>query len=303
MIKPRALRSGDVIGVVAPSGPPDEKDLAMGVQRLERLGFKVRLGDHVSKRWRHLSAEDRQRAEDLHRFFLDPAIQAVVCIRGGSGASRLIPYLDSRIIRANPKIFVGSSDVTTLLLYLTQTCGIVSFHGPMVAPNFGKKPSALTDECFLKLLTRPEPVGRPDIPGVKTLKAGMAEGKLTGGCLTILSLSLGTPHAVQTSSSILFLEDIDEAPYKIDRMLTHLVQAGCFKDVRGVVFGKMVNCQPRPEEGYTLEDVILDVLSDFHGPILYGFPSGHGEENATLPFGVKVRISGEGIEILEAAVR
>ncbi len=302
MIKPSALKSGDVIGVVAPSGPPDEKDLTMGVQRIERLGFKVRLGDHVSKRWWHLSAEDRQRAEDLHRFFSDPAIQAIVCVRGGSGASRLIPYLDSKVVRANPKIFVGSSDVTTLLLYLTQTCGIIAFHGPMVAPNFGKKPSALTDNFFLKLLTRPEPVGQLDIPGVKTLKAGTAEGMLTGGCLTILSLGLGTPHAIKTHGSILFLEDIDEAPYKIDRMLTHLKQAGCFKGVRGIVFGKMVNCQPKPEEGYSLEETILDVLSDFRGPILYGFPSGHGEENVALPFGVKVRISGEGIEILEAAV-
>lgn len=302
MIKPRALKSGDVIGIVAPSGPPDEKELAMGVQRLERLGFKIRLGDHVSKRWRHLAAEDRQRAEDLHRFFKDPEIRAIVSARGGSGASRLIPYLDSKIIRANPKIFVGSSDVTTLLLYLTQTCGIVAFHGPMVAPNFGRKPSALTDDFFLKLLTRPEPAGQLDIPGVKTLKAGTAEGTLTGGCLTILSLSLGTPHAIKTHSSILFLEDIDEAPYKIDRMLTHLRQAGCFRGVRGIIFGKMVNCQPKPEEGYTLEEVILDVLRDFPGPILCGFPSGHGEENVTLPFGVKVRIRGEGIEILEAAV-
>jgi len=303
MIKPGALNSGDVIGVLAPSGPPDERDLSMGVQRLEKLGFIVRLGDHIFKRWRHLAAEDAQRTEDLHRFFSDPTIRAIVCARGGSGASRLIPHLDSKIIRANSKIFVGSSDVTTLLLYLTQTCGVVAFHGPMVAPNFGKKPSVLTDEVFLKLLTRPEPAGRMDIPGVNVLKTGTAEGTLTGGCLTILSLSIGTPHAIKTRGSILFLEDIDEAPYKIDRMLTHLKQAGCFKGVQGIVFGKMVNCQPKPEEDYALEDVILDVLSDFRGPILYGFPSGHGEENVALPFGVKVRISNGGIEILESAVK
>jgi muramoyltetrapeptide carboxypeptidase len=302
MIKPGVLKYGDVIGVVAPSGPPREKELAMGVERLEKLGFKVRLGYHISKRWRHLSAEDSQRVEDLHRFFSDPGIRAIVCARGGSGAARLIPHLDFSIIKANPKIFVGSSDVTTLLLCLTQTCGIVAFHGPMVAPNFGKKPAALTDDFFLKLLTQQEPAGQMDIAGVKILKTGTAEGALTGGCLTILSLGLGTPHAVKTRGSILFLEDIDEAPYKIDRMLTHLKQASCFKNVRGIVFGKMVNCQPKPDEGYTLEDVILDVLSDFRGPILYGFPSGHGEENVTLPFGVKVRISQGGIEILESAV-
>jgi muramoyltetrapeptide carboxypeptidase len=138
---------------------------------------------------------------------------------------------------------------------------------------------------------------------VKVLKAGTAEGTLTGGCLTILSLSIGTPHAIKAHGAILLLEDIDEAPYKIDRMLTHLKQAGCFKGVRGIVFGKMVNCQPKPEEDYTLEDVVLDVLSDFRGPILYGFPSGHGEENVILPFGMKVRISSGGIEVLEAAVR
>jgi muramoyltetrapeptide carboxypeptidase len=303
MIKPARLKSGDVIGVIAPSGPTREKELALGVQRLEKLGFKVRLGEHVAKRWRHLSAEDSQRVEDLHLFFSDPTVKAIVCARGGSGAARLIPYLDSKMIRANPKIFVGSSDVTTLLLFLTQTCGIGAFHGPMVAPNFGRKPSSLTDDFFLKLLTRPKPVGRMDISGVKVLKTGTAEGKLTGGCLTILSLSIGTPHALKTGGSILFLEDIDEAPYKIDRMLTHLKQAGTFKGVRGIVFGKMVNCQPKPEEGYTLEDVIMDTLSDFSGPILYGFPSGHGEENVALPFGVKARVGNKGTEILESAVR
>jgi muramoyltetrapeptide carboxypeptidase len=303
MVKPNALKPGDVIGVVAPSGPPREKELAMGVERLEKLGFKVLLGEYVYKRWRHLSAEDDQRVEDLHRFFSDRSIKAIVCARGGSGSARLIPHLDSKMIRKNPKIFVGSSDVTTLLLYLTQTCGMVAFHGPMAAPNFGKKPSALTDEYFLKLLTRKKPAKRMEIPGVKTLKPGTAEGTLTGGCLTILSLSLGTPHEIKSKGSILFLEDIDEAPYKIDRMLTHLKQAGCFKGVRGIVFGKMVNCQPKPEEGYILEDVILDVLSDFRGPILYGFPSGHGDENVALPFGVKARISDGGVEILEAAVK
>jgi len=303
MIKPAALKSGDVIGIIAPSGPPKGQGFAMGMQRLERLGFTVRLADHVFKQWRHLAAEDSQRVEDLHRFFSDQSVRAIVCARGGSGASRLIPHLDSNIIRENPKIFVGSSDVTTLLLYLVQTCGIVAFHGPMLAPNFGKRASARTDEFFLKLLTRPEPAGRLDIPGVKTLKAGTAEGTLTGGCLSILSLSIGTPHEIKTHGSILFLEDIDEAPYKIDRMLTHLKQAGCFKGVQGIVFGKMVDCQTKPEEDYTLEDVALDVLSDFRGPILYGFPSGHGEENVILPFGMKVRISSGGIEVLEAAVR
>src|SRR3990172_1369761 len=152
MRKPKALRPGDLIGVIAPSGPPDEKELMAGIQRLKGLGFKVRLGEHLLKRWRHLAAEDRERAEDLHRLFKDPEIRAIVCARGGSGASRLIPHLDPKIIQANPKIFVGSSDVTTILLYLTQTGGLVAFHGPMAAPNFGEKPSALTDEFFLKLL-------------------------------------------------------------------------------------------------------------------------------------------------------
>jgi muramoyltetrapeptide carboxypeptidase len=290
MIKPPALKTGDTIGVVAPAGAIVPHELQSGVKRLEGLGFRVKLGRSIHNVFRTMAGTDRERADDLLRMFSDPQIKAIICARGGYGSARMIPYLDRDLIRQHPKVFVGSSDVTTLLFYLVQDCGLVAFHGPMVGPNFGKAPSSLTEEVFLRILTQSRPVGPLRLPNIKALKAGRSEGRLVGGCLSLLCSAMGTAYDLRTEDAILFLEDVKEPPYRIDRMLTQLKAAGKFRKVRGVLFGPMLDCQPGQGADYNLDEIILDVLNDLKVPVLVGIPSGHGEHNITLPMGVQVRV-------------
>jgi muramoyltetrapeptide carboxypeptidase len=300
--KPPALRKGDLIGVVAPAGAVKGDDLNAGIKRLEELGFRVLLGRSVYHRVRYLAGQDRDRAADLSDMFGNPEVRAVVAARGGYGTSRVIPLLDLDAIARTPKIVVGSSDVTLLLHCLQTHCRFVTFHGPMVSPNFGKYSSATTSEAFARILSATTPPGPFEVQGVKALKSGSAEGVLTGGCLSLVCQTIGTSYEVLTEGAILFLEDINEPPYRIDRMLTYLRQIGKFDKVRAVIFGLMPDCHPSPHELYTLEDVVRDVLGDLSCPILLDFPSGHGGTNVTLPFGVQAAVEGTTLSVLEAPV-
>jgi muramoyltetrapeptide carboxypeptidase len=300
--KPPALRKGDLIGVVAPAGAVKTEDLGNGVRRLEEMGFRVALGRSLYRSARYLAGRDEERAADLAEMFANPEVKAVVAARGGYGTSRIIPLLDAKALARSPKIFVGSSDLTLLLHFLRSACRLVTFHGPMVSPNFGKYSSPTTNGEFVRILGATTPPGPIDVTGVKVLKGGSGEGVLTGGCLSLVCQTIGTPYEIQTEDAILFLEDINEPPYRIDRMLTYLKQVGKFDGVRAVVFGLMPDCHPSPQELYTLEDVIRDVLADLPCPILYDFPSGHGGTNVTLPFGVRAAVEGSTLSILEAPV-
>ena len=300
--KPPALKKGDLIGVVAPAGVVKTEDLGNGVRRLEELGFRVALGRALYQSARYLAGRDEERAADLAEMFANPEVKAVVAARGGYGTSRIIPLLDAKALARSPKIFVGSSDLTLLLHFLRSACRLVTFHGPMVSPNFGKYSSPTTNGEFIRILGATTPPGPIDVTGVKVLKGGSGEGVLTGGCLSLVCQTIGTPYEIQTDDAILFLEDINEPPYRIDRMLTYLKQVGKFDGVRAVVFGLMPDCHPSPQELYTLEDVIRDVLADLPCPILYDFPSGHGGTNVTLPFGVRAAVEGSTLSILEAPV-
>ena len=300
--KPPALKKGDLIGVVAPAGVVKADDLGNGVRRLEELGFRVALGRSLYRSARYLAGRDEERAADLAEMFANPEVKAVVAARGGYGTSRIIPLLDAKALARSPKIFVGSSDLTLLLHFLWSACRLVTFHGPMVSPNFGKYSSPTTNGEFIRILGATTPPGPIDVTGVKVLKGGSGEGVLTGGCLSLVCQTIGTPYEIQTDDAILFLEDINEPPYRIDRMLTYLKQVGKFDGVRAVVFGLMPDCHPSSQELYTLEDVIRDVLADLPCPILYDFPSGHGGTNVTLPFGVRAAVEGATLSILEAPV-
>ena len=304
MIKPERLKPGGTIGIAAPAGSVDPAELARGTDRLKEMGFRVVLGESVAKRSRYLAGTDRERAADLNRLFSSPEIEAVLCARGGYGTARIFPYLDEDAIARHPKILVGSSDATVLLSHLRQRFDLVTFHGPMAAPNFGRQPSGLTNTWFRKILVEAYD-GLIAVDGVKGLKGGQAEGPLAGGCLTMLCSTLGTPYEIRTDGCILLLEDIDEAPYRIDRMLTQLKDASKFKNVKGVIFGKMPGCQPPSHSRYLLEDVIGEILADQAIPILFGFPTGHGGEQVTLPLGVRVRIDGNAasVTLIESAVR
>lgn len=305
MIKPEALQPGSAVGIVAPAGSVDPAELARGVDHLKGMDFRVVLGKSVTQQWRYLAGTDRERAADLNRMFSDPKIAAIICARGGYGTARILPYLDEDAIAQHPKIVVGSSDITLLLNYLRQRFGLVTFHGPMIVPNFGQHPSSLTDDWFRKILVEAQGNLRIAVDGVRGLRGGRAQGPLIGGCLTMLCSTLGTPYEIQTDGDILLLEDIGEAPYRIDRMLTQLKAASKFRNVRGIIFGTMPGCQPPADSRYVLEDIIGDVLADQAFPILFGFPTGHGGEQVTLPLGVPVEIDGDAgsITLFEPAVR
>ncbi|MFQ5580305.1 MAG: LD-carboxypeptidase [Nitrospiria bacterium] len=296
-IKPTGLQPGGTIGVVAPAGRVDSNLLQKGISRLEQLGFHVIPGKNVGRQQRYLAGTDRERAEDFQNLILNKEVDAVFCARGGVGTARIIPHLNRDLLTAFPKIVVGSSDITTLLLYLTASLAWVSFHGPMAATHFGREcPPALENRLFALLSGKTEEM---KFPGVQTLRPGKVDGILTGGCLTLLCTTIGTPFEIKTDNRLLFIEDINEAPYRIDRMLSYLKLLGKFNHVRGIIFGEMPGC--RPED---LPEVILDILGEFRGPILFGFPSGHGKGTATLPLGVSMHLDADAgvLRMLEPAV-
>ncbi|MBN4054252.1 LD-carboxypeptidase [Nitrospira defluvii] len=298
LLKPKALKPGGTVGVVAPAGRVDSKLLHKGVSRLETLGLKVILGKHIEKTSRFFAGTDPERADDLQAMFLNKEVDAVLCARGGVGAARIIPFLDRKaLVAQSQKIFVGLSDITSLLLYINKVLGWVCFHGPMVATQFGRERPPCLEDHFLRVLSGETLEMRYE--GMKTIRPDMAEGVLTGGCLTLICTTIGTPYEIDTNNKILFIEDISEAPFRVDRMLSYLKTLGKFKDIRGLIFGQMPQCSPDD-----LPEIILDIVGDSRIPILFGFPSGHGDGIATLPFGIGIRLDAASgtLTLLEPAV-
>ena len=290
MKRPKKLKPGDRVGVVAPAGPVDQKPLKKGLRTLRQMGFSPVVAEHAIARDRYLAGTDQQRTKDLHDFFGDPEIKGIFCARGGYGTNRVLPGLDSSIIRRNPKVFVGSSDITLLVLFLVQQCSLVTFHGPMVAGNFGRYPMRKSKRQFHEILLGNKTGKRLAADKARVYRSGVTEGKVIGGCLTLLCRSLGTPWEVKTRNKILLLEDVNEPLYKIDGMLWHLKQAGKFNGIRGIVFGEMINCLSFGKAGGSFKEILNDVFTGSSFPILTNFPSGHGREILTMPMGVGARL-------------
>lgn len=303
MIKPPALRPGDVIGVVAPASDIKPERLAAGARELERLGFRVKFSPSIFAREMYLAGSDQRRAEELMAMFGDPEVRAIFAARGGYGSVRLLPYLDEEALRAHPKIFMGYSDLTTLLVYFQQRFRWVVFHGPMVTREFADGPEHYDEDLLRRTLMRAEPIGEIDTAGVAVLSPGMATGRLTGGCLSLLVSTLGTPYEFDATDAILFIEEYASKPYQVDRMLTQLRDAGKLRAVRGLVFGEMTECVQHPNQEYTIVDVLQDRLADLNVPILFGVRSGHSDyRNQVLPFGVRATLDGyRGKLIIEEA--
>jgi muramoyltetrapeptide carboxypeptidase len=295
--KPAPLRRGDVIGVVAPAGAVDEADLQAGMRLLEAAGFRVQLGAAVGEQAGYLAGTDRQRAADLHEMFRASHVKAIIAARGGYGAGRLLPLVDPEIVRQHPKIFVGHSDITFLLNDVVQRAGLVSFHGPMVT-GFAKRRDAV--EHLLSVLTGDRT--RWHEPAREVIQPGTAEGQLVGGCLSAIVATLGTPYAIDSRGCLLFLEDVNEKPYRVDRMLTHLRQAGVLNGVAGVIFGEMTGCIATENERVSVRDVITEAFAHAPYPVAFGLPSGHGLGTLTLPLGVRARLAGERLTLLESPV-
>jgi muramoyltetrapeptide carboxypeptidase len=302
-IKPPALRSGDLIGVAAPASNIQPDLLEAGCRELERLGFRTLYRPGIRTVHRYFSGTDERRAAELLEMIRNPEVRAIFCARGGYGSGRIIPYLEPELLRANPKILNGASDITALLSFMDRS-GLASFHGPMVATTIRQGEAAYNLPVLLDVL-QGRPVSFP-LDGTTVLRHGEAVGRLAGGCLSLVVASLGTPWEVDTAESILVLEDIDTKPYQIDRMLTQLKQAGKLDSVCGIVFGEMLQCQQNANQGYTLEEVLLDVLRDTTFPVLFGFPTGHTvKPNIMVPFGVPARLiagATSSFELLEPAV-
>jgi muramoyltetrapeptide carboxypeptidase len=304
MIKPKALRRGDLVGVCAPSGPPDPDRLRRGVAALEALGFRVRAGEGLLARERFTAGTVERRLAELHGLWADAEVAAIFCARGGAGAGRLLEGLDEALLRSNPKIFLGFSDATYLHLYLDRL-GQVSFHGPMVARDF---PDGGFDEASLRQALMGEGLYASEEDDLMPVRGGSAVGRLRGGCLSIVAAAAGTRWQLgpDEEGAVLFLEDVDEAPYRIDRMLLQLRDSGALGGVRGIVFGDMKGCVTRLEADYSLEDVIRAALDGLDVPIAVGLSSGHtSNPNLTLPLGVRVRLAcrdSARLAVLEPAV-
>jgi muramoyltetrapeptide carboxypeptidase len=288
-IRPPALKPGDTVGIIAPAGPITPEALEHGIAALERRGYRASFLPSILDRDWYFAGSAERRLNELHAMFANPDVKGIVCFRGGYGSNHLLPHLDLELVRANPKVFCGCSDVTTLLTYLCDAAGMVVFHGPMLQKD--AKPDGVDGESWFAAVASGEPYLRDFGQEVQVLASGTAEGMLYGGCLSLVCASLGTPYEVETRDTILFLEDVAEPAYRIDRMLMQLKLAGKFDQVRGLVFGEMLDCA-RGAEGYSLQDVLLRVTGDLGVPIVYGVRSGHvSRRNFTIPLGVAARLS------------
>jgi muramoyltetrapeptide carboxypeptidase len=290
-IKPPVLQKGDTIGVVAPASSFDPENFKQGIKKLRSLGFKVKYERSIfSKYWSHPGNDDK-RAHQINRMFADQKVKAIFCAKGGYGSIDIVPHLDQECIRANPKIFVGYSDITFLLLYLLKTASMVVFHGPVISGEIFEGMNPLTIEYMKRALTQTVPIGAMHIPAAKILKNGSASGHLVGGNISMIAESISTPFELDTDDSILFLEDINENLETITQYFKQMEQAGKFAKIKGIIFGKMVDCFDRAGKRYSIAEILTQLTKDYPVPIVYGLSSGHTKDildlHVTLPLGVE----------------
>jgi muramoyltetrapeptide carboxypeptidase len=288
-LKAPPLKPGDTIGVVAPASCFDPEAFQRGVQRLESLGFGVRYREDLFSKQRYLAGSDPRRLGELKEFLFAPEVKAIFAARGGYGSMRLLPALE-KLSPPAPKILMGYSDITALLGFAWQRWGWVTFHGPVVAKDIGDRLAEAGERSLLRALTDPKPLGEVKRAGLVGLQPGKARGRLVGGCLSLVVCSLGTPYQLETEGCILYLEDIGEKLYSLDRMLTHLRQAGLLQKARGIVFGPLKDAHDEP---VVVMNLLIDLLGDLKVPILFGFPSGHREDSWTIPLGVEVSLDAD----------
>lgn len=291
MLKPPALRSGDRIGVIAPASPFDRDEFERGLRELRTLGFEPVFDETVFARDQgYLAGDARLRTEAFRRAWADPSVAGVIAVRGGYGSVQLLPGLDREEIRATPKAFIGYSDLTSLLTHLSCGCGLVCFHGPMLDRRLGRGADGYDRDSFLGCLTRPVPYGQL-AEGLDVIAAGEAAGPVFGGNLTQLTASLGTAYSFAPDPGyVLFLEDVDERPYRLDRMLTQLRLARVLERAVAIVVGQMPGCD-EPNGTPSARATLGHLLQAFPGPVVYGLPCGHTAGPAlTLPLGISVRV-------------
>ena len=311
-LKPSRLKAGDTIGLIAPASPLlSFQDIARAARALSAMGFKVAEGKHIRRRYGFLAGEDSQRADDIESMFAHQEIRGIFALRGGYGSARLLELLDWELIVANPKVLLGHSDLTALLTAVYQRTGLVTFWGPLAGYDLGRMSTPFKLKWLKAVIcdNRPTlrlPQGPPGRRWRIIRKAAPVEGTLVGGNLSLLCSLIGTPFELDTNGALLFLEDVDEEPYRIDRMLGQLAMAGKLAQAAGIVVGKFVNCDPqgRMRHSFRLHQVLQDRLGGLNIPVVYGAAIGHETDKITLPIGVRARLDTEkaGLTLLEPAV-
>jgi muramoyltetrapeptide carboxypeptidase len=295
--KPRQLRQGDEIGVIAPAGPVLQTELQAGIKLLEAFGYKVVLAPHVYDKQGYMAGEDEARLEDIHAMFTDKNVRAIFCARGGYGTLRILDRIEFEILRKHPKILVGYSDITALLLAIYKKTGLVTFHGPVIKELTKRTIGNL--ESFLNQVSS-DGLFELELAGGKILKPGRATGTLLGGNLSLICHLIGSPFMPSLKGAILFVEEKGEDLYRIDRMLTHLKLSGVLEESRGLIAGAFENCGDRA----SIERLLLDTVSDLDIPLVTGLPVGHGLVNVSLPIGLQAAIDTDKmtLQILEPCV-
>jgi muramoyltetrapeptide carboxypeptidase len=293
MRKPRVLKPGDRLALVAPASPFRHEEFERGVEEIRRLGFEPVYDDTVFERRGYVAGSPAVRAAAIQAAWTDPQIAGLIGVRGGYGSAQVLPLLDPELAQRAAKPFIGYSDLTAVLAFLNFRCGLIAFHGPMLAGRLGRGAAGYDADSFERALCRPMPMGELTAPGLDTIRHGEAGGLLFGGTLTQLLGSLGTPFAFAPPSHyVLFLDEVGERPYRLDRMVTQLKQTGLLARAAAVVIGELPRCD-EPAGEPTARAVMAELFADFPGPVIVGFPSGHTIAPAmTLPFGVAARVIG-----------
>jgi len=307
-IRAKSLRYGDMIGVISPASPlRGEKlqQLEQGIEYLQRSGYRVSIGRNVHKETGYLAGNDRDRLADLNQMVTDPQVRAIFAARGGYGTARLLNQIDYQTLLRDPKIIVGYSDITSLQLAVFSQIGLITFSGPMVAVEMGKGIDPFTEEHFWPLLTKADRFAF-NAPESIIYHPGVAEGRLLGGCFSLINPAIGTPFLPDLRGAILLLEDIGEDVYRLDRYFAQLRNSGILQIINGILLGDFIEClhEDPKNPSLTIEQVVADYCADLHIPILGNFPYGHGDIKYTLPIGCRVRLdaTNQVCEMLEPGV-
>lgn len=316
LLKPPMLKPGDTIALVAPASGVSRGEILEATETLKRLGFAVKTGDHLTKDFGYLAAPDQERADEFMRFIADPEVKCLMAVRGGYGVMRILPLLDFEAIRANPKIIIGYSDLTALVNPIFQKSGVIAFHGPVATSTF----DAYTLDSFRRTVMSNQAAGTFDeseeFSGIRfsearaaTIVPGKAQGRLVGGNLSLVAALMGTPYQIDLRGNILFLEEIEEEPYRIDRMLMQLALSGKLGECAGVALGRFTKCEARTRGGefavsLSLEQVLRGILEPLRIPTVYGLPIGHIKSKLTIPVGGLATLDGDArtLTLDEAAV-
>ncbi len=314
IIKPGKLNEGDTLGLIAPGSFISKEELDESVANLEGLGFKVKFNKSILDKNGYLAGTDSVRANDINTMFADKEVKGIICARGGYGCNRLLPFIDYDNIKNNPKVLCGYSDITSLISAIFTKTGLVSFHGPVGISTFNDFSVQYFKDVLMKLepnvvLRSADEENENSDYDRYTIRSGVAEGILVGGNLSIITSLLGTPYDMNYDNKIIYLEEVGEEPYRVDRMLTELILAGKFKHASGIAIGVFKNCEPRRKNAsfsnsFSLKEVLFDRLFDLGIPVVYGLSFGHITNKFTLPTGVNARldVAEQTLSLLEPSV-